>query len=100
MKALRLRLAEVLAGMGRREESLDAARRALEVEPHIVSDLERVYALSVSLRAWNDAVRALELKVQVHLQTEERDPAIAAYFTVAELWEGQGGKPELSAGAL
>ncbi|NPC73068.1 tetratricopeptide repeat protein [Corallococcus exiguus] len=100
VKALRLRMAEVLAGMGRREESLDAARRALEVEPHSVSDLERVYALSVSLRAWNDAVRALELKVQVHLVTEERDPAIAAYFTVADLWEGQGGKPELSAGAL
>ncbi|MCY1021687.1 tetratricopeptide repeat protein [Pyxidicoccus sp. MSG2] len=100
VKALRLRLAEVLAGMGRREEALDAARRALEVEPHHVSDLERVYALFVSLRAWNDAVRALELKVQVHLAAEEREQAVAAYVAVADLWEGQGGKPEQAAGAL
>ncbi|WP_163782720.1 tetratricopeptide repeat protein [Myxococcus vastator] len=100
VKALRLRLAEVLAGMGRREESLDAARRALEVEPHQVPELERVHELFVSLRAWNDAVRALELKVQVHLLTEEREQAVAAYFAVADLWVGQGGKPELSSGAL
>ncbi|MBJ6762133.1 tetratricopeptide repeat protein [Myxococcaceae bacterium JPH2] len=100
VKALRLRLAEVLAGMGRREEALDAARRALEVEPHAVADLERVNALFASLRAWNDAVRALELKVQVHLGAEEREQAVATYFAVADLWEGPGAKPELSAGAL
>ncbi len=100
VKALRLRLAEVLAEMGRREEALDAARRALEVEPHQVQDLERVHALFVSLRAYNDAVRALELKVQVHLAAEEREQAVAAYFTVADLWEGPGAKAELSAGAL
>ncbi|XXF80470.1 tetratricopeptide repeat protein [Myxococcaceae bacterium GXIMD 01537] len=100
VKALRLRLAEVLAGMGRREEALDAARRALEVEPHVVADLDRVHALFVSLRAYNDAVRALELKVQVHLAAEEREPAVAAYYAVADLWAGEGGKPELAAGAL
>jgi tetratricopeptide (TPR) repeat protein len=100
VKALRLRLAEVLAGMGRREEALDAARRALEVEPHVVADLERVYALFVSLRAYNDAVRALELKVQVHLAAEAREQAVATWFAVADLWAGEGGKPELAAGAL
>jgi tetratricopeptide (TPR) repeat protein len=100
VKALRLRLAEVLAEMGRREEALDAARRALEVEPHSVPDLDRVHALFVSLRAYNDAVRALELKVQVHLAAEEREQAVAAYFAVADLWEGPGGKSEQSAGAL
>jgi tetratricopeptide (TPR) repeat protein len=100
VKALRLRLAEVLAEMGRREEALDAARRALEVEPHTVQDLDRVNTLFVSLRAYNDAVRALELKVQVHLASEEREQAVAAYVAVADLWEGPGGKPELSAGAL
>ena len=66
--------------MGRREEALDAARRALEVEPHTVADLERVQALFVSLRAYNDAVRALELKVQVHLAAEEREQAVADVF--------------------
>lgn len=100
VKALRLRLAEVLAGMGRREEALDAARRALEVEPHQVGELDRVHVLFISLRAWNDAVRALELKVQVHLAAEEREHAVATYFEVADLWAGQGGKPEQSSGAL
>jgi tetratricopeptide (TPR) repeat protein len=100
VKALRLRLAEVLAEMGRREEALDAARRALEVEPHTVADMDRVHALFVSLRAYNDAVRALELKVQVHLAAEEREQAVAAYFAVADMWEGPGAKAELSAGAL
>ncbi|WPB73739.1 tetratricopeptide repeat protein [Archangium violaceum] len=100
VKALRLRLAEVLSGMGRREEALDAARRALEVEPHAVADLERVHALFVSLRAYNDAVRALELKVQVHQQAEEREQAVATWFAVADLWTGAGNKPELAGGAL
>lgn len=100
VKALRLRLAEVLAEMNRREEALDAARRALEVEPHTVADLDRVHALFVSLRAYNDAVRALELKVQVHLTAEEREQAVDTYFAVADMWEGPGAKPELSAGAL
>ncbi len=100
VKALRVRLAEVLADMGRREEALDAARRALEVEPHTVPDLDRVQTLFVTLRAYNDAVRALELKVQVHLAAEEREQAVATYFSVADLWEGPGAKPEQSAGAL
>ncbi|MBS1151702.1 MAG: adventurous gliding motility protein AgmK, partial [Myxococcaceae bacterium] len=39
VKGLRVRLAEVLALGGRREEALDAARRALEVEPHTISEL-------------------------------------------------------------
>jgi tetratricopeptide (TPR) repeat protein len=100
VKALRVRLAEVLADMGRREEALDAARRALEVEPHLVADLDRIQTLFVTLRAYNDAVRTLELKVQVHLAAEEREQAVATYFTVADLWEGPGAKPEQSAGAL
>jgi len=100
VKALRLRLAEVLSGMGRREEALDAARRALEVEPHVVADLDRVHALFVSLRAYNDAVRALELKVQVHQQAEEREQAVATWYAVADLWSGEGNKPDLAAGAL
>ncbi|MDY7229820.1 tetratricopeptide repeat protein [Hyalangium rubrum] len=100
VKALRVRLAEVLADMSRREEALDAARRALEVEPHTVPDLDRVHALFLNLRAYNDAVRALELKVQVHLAAEEREQAVATYFAVADLWEGPGAKAEQSAGAL
>ena len=64
--------------MGRREEALDAARRALEVEPHAVPELERVHAIFVSLRAYTDAVRALELKVHgAPGGLEEREAAVA-----------------------
>lgn len=100
VKALRLRMAEVLAGLSRREEALDAARRALEVGPHAVAELQRVRELFVSLRAYNDAVRALELQVQVHQGEGEPQQAVATWFSVADLWEGPGGKAELAAGAL
>ncbi len=49
VKAIRIRLAEVLAELGRREEALDAARRALEVEPHSPEDLDRVQKLFTQL---------------------------------------------------
>ncbi|HZN91477.1 MAG TPA: tetratricopeptide repeat protein, partial [Myxococcales bacterium] len=94
VKAVRLRLAEVLAEMGRREEALDAARRALEVEPHQVAEMERVHQIFLGLRAWADAARALEMKAELHAQVEERDQAVATLFQVADLWRGAANKPE------
>lgn len=99
VKALRVRLAEVLAHGGRREEALDAARRAMEVEPHQVSELERIYALAIALKAVADAVRALELKGQALLEAEEREQGISALFQVADLWR-DAGKPESGGSAL
>lgn len=99
VKAIRLRLSEVLAGMNRREEALDAARRALEVEPHSLPDLDRVYVVFSSLKAWADAVRALELKSQVHLQLEDREEAAKALYQVADLLRGAANKPD-AAGAV
>ncbi len=98
VKRVRIRLAEVMASMERREEALDAGRRALEVEPHEASDLERVQRLFAGLRAWGDAVRALELRAEVELAQNEPDRATATLFEVADLWSGPAQKPE-SAGA-
>jgi tetratricopeptide (TPR) repeat protein len=94
VKAIRIRLAELFSETSRREEALDAARRALEVEPHNVTELERIHVVFVALKAWADAVKALEQKAQVFLRLEERDPAVETWFRVAELWKGPAGKVE------
>src|SRR5207248_3072648 len=57
VKALRIRMAEVLGELGRREEALDAGRRALEIDPHLIPDLDRIGAAFTRLRAFGDAVR-------------------------------------------
>ncbi|MFZ5470742.1 MAG: tetratricopeptide repeat protein [Myxococcota bacterium] len=100
VKAIRLRLAEVLAQMNRREEALDAARRALEIEPHNLADLNRVFAVFDELRAYGDAVRALELRAQVELGLEDREAAVATLVQVADVWRGVGNKPEGAGPAL
>ncbi|HMK72807.1 MAG TPA: gliding motility protein, partial [Myxococcaceae bacterium] len=100
VKAIRIRLAEVLAEMQKREEALDAARRSLEIEPHTIAELDRVRQVFVSLRAFGDAVRALELKAEVYQRLEERDAVVATFFEMADLWTGPGGKPESAAPVL
>ncbi len=100
VKSIRLNLAEVLAEMQRREEALDAARRALEIEPHSIPELDRVRQVFVTLRAFGDAVRALELKAEVYQRLEERDQVVATLFEMADLWTGPGGKPESAAPVL
>jgi len=100
VKSIRLRMAEVLAELQRREEALDAARRALEVEPHTIPELDRVRQVFVTLRAFGDAVRALELKAEVYQRLEERDQVVATLFEMADLWTGPGGKPESAAPVL
>lgn len=100
VKALRIRLSEVLSEMGRREEALDASRRALEIEPHAPAELERVQAVFSKLRAFGDAVRTLELRSQAELALGDHEAAVGTLFQVAELWRGPAGKPESAGGAL
>jgi tetratricopeptide (TPR) repeat protein len=99
VKALRIRMAEVLGGLGRREEALDAARRALEIDPHRIPELERIGQVFAGLRAFGDAVRTLELKSQVYLDQDEREQVFQTLFEIAALWQGPAGKPE-SAGPV
>ena len=100
VKQIRIRLAEIIAETARREESLDAARRALEVEPHQLADLERLQAVFARLKAWPDAVRTLEAKVAVQLQLEEREAAARTMFEVADIWKGPASKPDMAGAAL
>jgi tetratricopeptide (TPR) repeat protein len=94
IKAVRIQLSELLGEMGRREEALDAGRRAMEIEPHLLADLNRVHRVFASLKAHADAVRALELRSEVELVSDQRDQAVATLFEIAELWKGPAHKPE------
>jgi golgin subfamily B member 1 len=96
VKGIRIRLAEIIAGSARREEALDAARRALEVEPHRLEDLDRLLQVFMQLKAWPDAVRSLEAKVQHFLLIEERDNAAEVLFQIAEVWRNTANKPDLA----
>ncbi|MEW5738109.1 MAG: tetratricopeptide repeat protein [Myxococcota bacterium] len=100
VKQIRIKLAEIIAQTARREEALDAARRALEVEPHSIPELERLQAVFVHLKAWPDAVRTLEAKCQVELNQEEREAAVQTMFQVADVWRGPANKLEQAGGAL
>ncbi|MFL5318877.1 MAG: tetratricopeptide repeat protein [Myxococcaceae bacterium] len=94
VKAQRIRLAEVLAEMGRREEALDSARRALEVEPHQPAELNRIHQVFLSLKAMTDAVRALELRADAELKADDKETAVDTLFEVAEFWRTIAAKPE------
>jgi golgin subfamily B member 1 len=100
VKQVRIRMAECIAETPRREEALDAARRALEVEPHSMRDLERINAVFFALKAWPDAVRALDAKAQTELLQEDREGAVDTMFAVVDIWKVQAQKPEGATSAL
>jgi tetratricopeptide (TPR) repeat protein len=99
-KQIRIRLAELVAQTARREEALDAARRALEVDPHTVEELDRLIAVFTGLKAWPDAVRTLELKSALLQAAEDISGAGQAMFEVADIWRGPANKIENAGAAL
>lgn len=99
-KRIRIRLAELMAQTARREEALDAGRRALEVDPHTVEELDRLVAVFTSLKAWMDTVRTLEIKSGVLRQLGDTEGATKAMFEVAAIWRGPAGKAENAGPAL
>lgn len=99
VKSVRLHLALVLSELGRREEAVEAARRALDLEPHTIDELLRAESLFKALGAFPEVARALEQRAALY-PIEQRDEAIAAYFGVAEVFETTLKKPEGGAGAL
>jgi golgin subfamily B member 1 len=94
VKQVRIRLAEEVAMTQRREEALDTARRALEIEPHEVADLDRLYAVCAQLKAWPDAIKALEAKATQLVYADDKEAAIATLFEVSQLWQTTAQKPE------
>lgn len=99
-KQIRIRLAELVSQTARREEALDAARRALEVDPHSAEELDRLIAVFNGLKAWPDAVRTLELKAGLLRSEEDTSGAAQAMFEVADIWRGPANKQENAGPAL
>ncbi len=99
VKAVRLQLAETLGKLGRREEAIEAARRALDLDPHRVDELERAEALFRSLSAWSEALRSMEARAEL-LAPEKASEAEALWMEVARLHEEALHKPEGGAAAL
>jgi len=100
IKEIRLKLAEVLASLGRREEALESAKRGLEIEPHHIPMLEQALGVFYKLQAWHEAIRTLELETQLFLEERQEEEAVQALFQVADIWRTKIGKPENGGAAL
>ncbi|RME22440.1 MAG: hypothetical protein D6806_12980 [Deltaproteobacteria bacterium] len=91
VKRIRFELAEVLGSkLQRREEAIDAAKRAADIEPHSPEDLERLARIFMENEAWQDAAQVLELAAD---RKEIEAEKIQALLEVAEIWRDQIGRP-------
>jgi len=100
IKEIRLKLADVLASLGRREEALESAKRGLEIEPHHIPMLDQALSVFYKLQAWNDLIHTLELQTQLFLEEQQEEEAVRVLFQVADIWKTKIGKPENGGAAL
>ncbi|MBI3180785.1 MAG: tetratricopeptide repeat protein [Myxococcales bacterium] len=98
-KAARIRLAELCIDAGRRDEALDAAKKALADGPHTAPELDRLRRSFLALQAFLEAAAALELRAQSELARGDAADAVATLFEVAELQQ-RGKSPQKAAPAL
>ncbi len=99
VKEVRLQLAQVLGELGRREEAIEAARRALDLEPHAYDELKLAEAIFRSLNAYPELARSMEARAAL-AGPDQREEAIALLFEVARVHAEQLRKPEAGASAL
>jgi len=91
VKSLRFELAEILGEkLQRREEAIEAAKRALDIEPHTAVELERMSRIFQANQAWQDAVVVLEMAVNLRETNAEK---VDTLLDVAALWKEQVKRP-------
>jgi tetratricopeptide (TPR) repeat protein len=91
VKAIRFELAEILGEkLNRRDEAIDAAKRALDIEPHTPQDLDRMAAIFQANEAWQDAVTVLEQGADLKEADAEK---IETLLEVASIWKDKIGRP-------
>ena len=91
VKALRFELADILGEkLDRRDEAIEAAKRAQDIEPHTAEDLERLGRIFLSNEAWQDAVSVLEQSVDAREAPTEK---IELLLEVAAIWKDRIGRP-------
>ena len=89
-KSLRLRHAEVLASIGRKDLALEVGRSALAQTPHAADELRRLLGVFTALGSTADAVQTLELRAEAELAAGSPDVAIDTLFEVVERWRARG----------
>ncbi len=97
VKVIRLRLAEVLSALGRREEAIESARRAIELEPHQPEELLRAEELFRQLSDFPDQIRAMEARAELLHTRGQGAEAAAVLYAVAEVHAGPLGRREAAA---
>jgi golgin subfamily B member 1 len=95
VKDVRLKLAEVLEKLKRRDEAVDAARRALDVEPHTANELSRAEAIFRQLEAFPEVIRTLEMRSALREAEKDVEGAVEILYEVARTYAKEMGKPEL-----
>ncbi|MBW1808340.1 MAG: tetratricopeptide repeat protein, partial [Deltaproteobacteria bacterium] len=91
VKGIRFELAEILGEkLSRRDEAIDAAKRAVDIEPHTADELDRLSRIFQVNEAWQDAVNILEQSAEVkEIDTEKIDTLLE----VASIWKDKIERP-------
>jgi tetratricopeptide (TPR) repeat protein len=100
VKTVRQQLAEVLLQANRKEEAVEQAKRALDLEPHTASDLLRMEEIFRSAGATLDVIRVTEARAEILSSEGNNVDSVAAWFAAADLWRQQMKKRDGAANAL
>ena len=91
VKKLRFELAEILGEkLERHDEAIEACKRALDIEPHSLSDLQRMARIFEANQAWSDAVGVLELSAE---RSEVQQEKIDILLEIASIWRDRIQRP-------
>lgn len=88
VKRIRIELAQVLVKAGQKSEAAEQGKRAFDIEPHTVEDLEKIEEIFRGAGAAMEGVRAAEARAALLGQGSPAE-AIPAWLAVADLWRGQ-----------
>ncbi len=91
VKSLRLEMADILGEkLANRDRAIEAAKRALDIEPHTDADLERLVRIFKLNGAWNEAVSILEQEAERKAIAADK---ITLLLDVAAVWKDKIGRP-------
>jgi tetratricopeptide (TPR) repeat protein len=88
VKRVRLELAQVLVKSGQKTDAAEQGKRAFDIEPHTVEDLELIEEVFRGAGAIMEGVRAAEARAALLAQGSPAE-AIPAWLAVADLWRAQ-----------
>jgi tetratricopeptide (TPR) repeat protein len=97
VKRVRLDLAEVLLAAGQRQEAVEQAKRAFDIEPHDADGLARLEAVFQAAGAPADATRAAEGRAALLAAEGRSAEAVAAWQSAAASWQSAGRAEEAAA---